>query len=117
MLDLTLAGNYLRQHGWHQGSLTGASGAVCVAGAIIEVAPALDADLVEAFTLVGRRIGLSEDQLRPSVIVSHIAAWNDAPDRTLYDVLDILEPETEHMGDGAESELNDGNLLLAIGCG
>lgn len=70
----------IREHGWIQGKFHNSSG-YCVLGAI-HASYASDSLLeVVCKSLIRERIG---DEY------SSIAAWNDAPNRTIEEVLDVL---------------------------
>lgn len=70
----------LRTHGWCQGSLSDAGGRRCLLGAIWSV----DDDTCKAEDELRSRAGLGD--------FDSLAGWNDAPGRTVEEVLALLAP-------------------------
>lgn len=71
---LDCAAKYIEEHGWHQGSLSDAAGAVCLIGALSACGGGGSRQLYELLT------GISHG----------LAEWNDTPGRTPEEVIDLL---------------------------
>lgn len=80
----------IRERGWHQGTLSGLSGGVCVLGALLAAGHQqcyMDRRLRAAVALL---CGPLPD--RSSAWPMHpVARWNDAPERTIEDVVLALK--------------------------
>ena len=88
----------LEARGWCRGELFRANGETCLAGAILRVAdrdlpPAMAANAANAMAqcraILRRRLGLA-----PDIRVS-LSEWNDAPERTMADVVALLRDAAE----------------------
>ena len=92
--DLRKAADYLRTHGWIQGRaygfITGDGDApACIGGAILETCS--DQCSVEYAKSLGLGLPGVIHPDNPSFFWGLMPAWNDAPGRTLEEVLDRLE--------------------------
>lgn len=71
------AREYIRKHGWCQGEFFDQKGQVCLAGAIIKIKSGIQTE--------------SKAFVRVQQIEKNIAFYNDSPDRTKEEVMDLLE--------------------------
>lgn len=93
----TAAADRIEQHDWARGTYLDAEGATCAVGAIVVAGPhgepaawAYPPDYVDSLTLAAVRV-LAEAV--PDVnddLIERIALWNDAPERTVAEVVGLL---------------------------
>lgn len=84
--DLRAAADYLRTHGWNQGSWGQHDGPRCIAGALLSASG--DRALTPYLAAMGFN-ATADDVLRGTK--PDFGPWNDDPNRTLAEVLDRLE--------------------------
>lgn len=75
--ELLAMAQYIREHGWCQFNYFTPSGRACVAGAKIGTIG------------YGRSVGM--DKFRDYIGGGSVSYWNDAPDRTVEQVISALE--------------------------
>ncbi len=78
------AKNYLQEHGWCPNGAGGEGGTVCIATAIA-ITTTGDRFPAEVISAISRTIGV-----HPPIGVA-IGVWNDAPGRTIEEVLDAFD--------------------------
>ena len=77
-MDLFKVADVIRERGWCQGQMFNRAGNVCIIGAINV---AWDTDLISAWTVMERL----------NRYTNGITRWNDAPGRTVDEVLALIE--------------------------
>ena len=89
---LRRAAKIIRERGWIQGTTSMSGGPVCAAGAISVVLGVHRWRVTEAHLLAASRAGVPPERAG----ASGLTRWNDAPGRTVEEVLAVLDPEQSH---------------------
>lgn len=87
------ARNLLVECGWHQGSLIGPHGELCLMGALDRAAPS-NHDLSDAFVAIRRSL--------PPHSHKFVSEWNDDPATTFDDVIDVFD-KAEKLAEASEA--------------